>query len=550
MRLIKKSNVSLLLLFLFLCTVSCEKEFNTIGTTIISGNHFETEKMYADVFTYNRKINAIQTNGLPIYQLGRYTDPVYGETQARIATQLSLQIVNPTFGTYSQELEDNADTDDSDLTIQENETVTRVYLDIPFFSTLEDTDEDGNRTFELDSIYGNENALFNLRVEELTFYLKDLDPESNFETPQEYFSDQDFSADTGALLFDETYSINDQEIIIYEEDDPETEESEADNIRERLDPRIRIELDPAFFQQTILDAEGSEFLANINNFREYFRGLYISADSFSDDVLMLLNLSQATIEIEYSYDKVDTNGTADDASDDEIFTEDSSFTINLSGNILNTFSHTPYPVTISDQLNTNTNASRLYLKGGAGTFVEIKLFDEDETNINLDAIRANKWLINEANLTFYIDREALDVAGTSTEPQRLYLYDMENNTPLLDHLLDATTNLGNPAISKTIYSGILEKDEEEKGIRYKIRLTEHINNLIRRDSTNVRLGLVLTSDINNIDTATTILEPSDEIDSATASVINPLGTVLFGSDPGVEEDKRLRLEIFYTEYEN
>lgn len=549
MRLIKKSNVSLLLLFLFLCTISCEKEFNTIGTTIISGNHFETEKMYADVFTYNRKINAVQTNGLPIYQLGRYTDPVYGETQARIATQLSLQIGNPTFGTYSQELEDNADTDDSDLTIQENETVTRVYLDIPFFSTLEDTDEDGNRTFELDSIYGNENALFNLRVEELTFYLKDLDPENNFETPQEYFSDQDFSADTGALLFDGTYSINDKEIIIYEEDDPETEENEAGNIRERLDPRIRIDLDPAFFQQTILDAEGSAFLANGNNFREYFRGLYISADSFSDDVLMLLNLSQATIRIEYSYDKVDTNGT-DDPSDDEIFTEDSSLTLNLSGNILNTFSHTPYPVTISDQLNTNTNASRLYLKGGAGTFVEIKLFDEDDTNINLDAVRANKWLINEANLTFYIDREALDASGTPTEPQRLYLYDMENNTPLLDHLLDATTNLGNPTISKTTYSGILEKDEEEKGIRYKIRLTEHINNIIRRDSTNVRLGLVLTSDINNIDISTAILEPSDEINSARASVINPLGTVLFGSDPGVEEDKRLRLEIFYTEYEN
>ena len=550
MKLIKKSNVALLLLSLFLLFVSCEKEFNTIGTDIISNNHFETDTVYADVFTYNRKINTVQTNRLPMYQLGRYTDPVYGETQAQIATQLLLQIVNPTFGTYSQELEDNADTDESNLTIQENETVTNVYLNIPFFNTLIDTDEDGNRTFELDSIYGNINAGFNLTVEELTFYLGDLDPENNFETAQEYFSDHDFSSATGTVLFDEMYTIDTNEILIYQEDDPDTEENEAEIVQERLDPRIRIALDPAFFQQAIMDAEGSEFLANSNNFREYLRGLYISASSFSDDVLMLLDLSQATIEVHYDYDKVDTNGTSDDTSDDEIFTENSSFILNLSGNIVNTYTNAPYPVMISDELDTNINASKLYLKGGAGTFVEIKLFDEDDMNINLDEIRANNWLINEANLTFYIDRETLDASGDMIEPERIYVYDIENNVPLLDHLLDATTNLSSPKSSKTVYSGILEKNEEEEGTHYKIRLTEHIKNIIRKDSTNVRLGLVLTSNINNIGLSTAVLEPAEEVNTATASIINPLGTILFGSDPGVDQDKRLRLEIFYTEFDN
>ena len=32
----------------------------------------------------------------------------------------------------------------------------------------------------------------------------------------------------------------------------------------------------------------------------------------------------------------------------------------------------------------------------------------------------------------------------------------------------------------------------------------------------------------------------------TASVFNPLGTVFFGSNPAVPEEKRLRLEIIYT----
>ena len=551
MKLIQKSNVTLLLLFLVFLTFSCEKEFNTIGTDIISNDHFEVQSTYADVFTYNRKINTVQTNRLPIYQLGRYTDPLYGETQSGIASQLILQTANPTFGRYTQELEDNADTDDSVLTIEENETVTTVYLNIPFFSTLTDTDEDGTRTFELDSVFGNLNATFNLRVEELTFYLGDLDPANNFETPLEYFSDHDFSADTGALLFDEIYAIDENEVLIYGEDDPETEEDESDDVAERLDPMIRIELDPAFFQQAIMDAEGTEFLANSNNFREYLRGLYISASSFSDDVLMLLNLSQANIEIQYEYDEVDTNGTPDDTSDDEIVKSNSSFLLSLSGNIVNSFTNDPYPTSVNDSLDTGDNASRLYLKGGAGTFVEIKLFDEDDSDTNLNEIRANNWLINEANLTFYVDRATLDGAPeTVTEPQRIYIYNMENNTALFDHLLDLTTNLADPESSKTIYGGILERNEEEQGIRYKVRLTEHINNIIRKDSTNVRLGLVLTSDVNNTDLSTAILNPADEVRTASASVVTPLGTVLFGSHPGVEEENRLRLEIYYTEFDN
>jgi hypothetical protein len=33
---------------------------------------------------------------------------------------------------------------------------------------------------------------------------------------------------------------------------------------------------------------------------------------------------------------------------------------------------------------------------------------------------------------------------------------------------------------------------------------------------------------------------------AKASVMNPLGTVLYGSHPSVPEDKKIKLQIFYT----
>jgi len=45
-------------------------------------------------------------------------------------------------------------------------------------------------------------------------------------------------------------------------------------------------------------------------------------------------------------------------------------------------------------------------------------------------MRTDKWLVNEANITFYIDKTKL---GTSApEPNRVYLYDLTHNRPLAD----------------------------------------------------------------------------------------------------------------------
>ncbi len=586
--------VAILALFLAAC-IACEKDFSTIGTDIISNRNFGTDSIHAKVFAYNRKLNAVRTNGLSLYQLGRYTDPIYGQTEATIVSQLSLISNNPEFGGLSQEEEDAA--------TDENETVTAVYLDIPFFNNTSATDTDGDgvvnsldvdpndpnsdtdgddvsdaeetasgtnplnsdtdgdgisddmdddtavnqfpRTFQIDSIYGNREATFNILVEELTFYLGDLDPESGFQDAQEYFSNEDFTGFTSIQLADETIEgIDDQEIVIYNEDDPETTDvDESEQIATRLSPRIRIPLDNAFFQTQILDAEGSPQIANNNNFRDYLRGVVISTDGYSEDILMLLDFEDANITIEYEYDTEDDEGG--------IVVEESSFTLNLSGNVINTFVNDPYDGAITAEIDNGINASQLYLKGGSGTFVELKLFDEDDAiTPNLDEIRANGWLINEANLTFYVDRETINTFAMGQEviePPRVYLYNLENELFLIDYFDDPTINTTNSLQSRTIHGGILEEDDSENGVRYKIRLTEHINRIIRKDSTNVRLGLVVTSDINNPITGTAELDGAEEGFSPIATTVNPLGTILFGSDvPPEDEDKRLKLEIYYT----
>ena len=52
-------------------------------------------------------------------------------------------------------------------------------------------------------------------------------------------------------------------------------------------------------------------------------------------------------------------------------------------------------------------------------------------------------------------------------------------------------------MNKIVHGGYIELDEDKNGLMYKIRISEHIKNIIRKDSTNVKLGLVVSSDISN-----------------------------------------------------
>ena len=53
--------------------------------------------------------------------------------------------------------------------------------------------------------------------------------------------------------------------------------------------------------------------------------------------------------------------------------------------------------------------SKIYLKGGLGHIAKIRLFESDfnQNSILLDSIRDNNWLVNEANLIFYVDQDEI-----------------------------------------------------------------------------------------------------------------------------------------------
>ncbi|WP_281763613.1 DUF4270 domain-containing protein [Neptunitalea lumnitzerae] len=530
---------------------SCEKDFSNLDLPGVSPN-FDTDVAYFKTFAKNVKLNSVQTNGLTTYQLGKYTSDVYGEEESYIVSQLALPAANPSFGLYSQEREVADDT--LYYTIDEEETVTRVYLDIPYFTSAT-VDEDGNpvldgfdvQTYELDSIYGNQDLTFGLRVEKLDYYLGDYQ-EPDFTEAAKYFSSDptpNFLNYTSDILGDDdTFEINDGTLITFDEDDPETEDvDESEDVAEVLLPRIRIDLDTQFFQEMIIDQEGSSSFSSNANFREYLRGIVISTYNLNENLLMLLDISQANITIEYTY----TTATEDEDGvieyDD---TNESSFTLGLSGNVIQKTTTNGFPV-----LDTSEDAELVYLKGTEGSMAEITLFEPDD----IQMMRDENWLINEANLTFYVDRTDLDGAANELiEPNRIYLFNKdEESTPLIDYLIDSngSTTSGNVFYNRFVHGGIIEKNDDGDAIQYKIRLTEHLNNIVRHDSLNVTLGLVVLSDITNVATgAAKVNAGAEEIIIPNGSTTNPSGTILYGSSATVPEDRRLRLEVFYTKPSN
>ncbi|MEP2239225.1 MAG: DUF4270 domain-containing protein, partial [Maribacter sp.] len=525
--------------------VSCEQDLTTVGSGVVGNEPFTTGTEVYDVFAFNKNIEAVQTNKLDIYQLGTYSDPIYGKTEASVTSQLYLSTANPSFGSFSQDKEDRAGTTDEAITtVQENETIKEVYLYIPFLTNTSSLDSDGDgvvdefdldpddssndndgdgvsniietasntdpldgssvdedrdgvndldestifsdnfaEKVEIDSIYINginyDNVAktsipsFNLKVERSTFFLRDLDPNASFQEAQQYYSNQVFSPDfvTGDPLFEGVVEIIDEEILIQNEDDDSTEDVDESLTFTKLQPGIRVALDNEFFQTNILDKEGSSELISQANFTEFIRGLHFSIeDESGNDVLFMFNLNSSNITMTYSYTNYDTNSTTDDTSDDNpnnILEKDFTFSFLtlstsgvVSGNAVNTILTEDYGPQIIQTLDNGENASRIYLKGGPGTYAEINLFEEDGGESIIEQIKSENWVINEANLVFYIDRDQLDAAGSTLEPPRLYLYNAENKFPLINTSTDvAFAETGTPNLFAFYpdYDGVIEK---------------------------------------------------------------------------------------------
>jgi hypothetical protein len=268
----------------------------------------------------------------------------------------------------------------------------------------------------------------------------------------------------------------------------------------------------------------------------------------------MINFAKGTITIKYKEDLSTTVGTVVTVTRVE-----KSIVLNLTGNTVSLLSQSNTNSVYETAINSPDRAlgdEKLYLKGGEGSLAIIELFGPDNDNNGvadeLEAIRNNGWLINEANLVFNIDASTM---ANSYEPDRIYLYDFTNSLPVLDYFVDGSAAV-RPKRSKLVFDGNINRDpasveKPKRGLTYKIRITNHIRNLVnKKDSENVKLGVVVTEDIAIASfnfLRTPIVTPAFSFSLAPkASVMNPLGTILYGGKSTVPDGQRLKLEIYYT----
>ena len=561
---------------ILLSFIACDSDFATLESDVINNDiatNFDIFPETYDVIAYTKTLKPVQTNNLTISTLGIYDD-LYGRTKSSFVTQLTPSDYDPSFG--------------------DEVVIDSVVVTIPYFSTATGIDDDGKITYEVDSIIskGENFSKIELRIFESNYFIRDFDPSAEFNESQAYYSNRsasssemisttalegqeltfvDYDDATGTIM-----TVVDNEIEISDEgyslkDVNELDDNGDKTLLSNEAPAIRIMLDPTYWQNKIIDKEGDAVLSNPNNFTDYFRGLYFKAEPVNDDGSFLIldtsTLSGSNVTVYYS--KLTASTT-----DDEDLTDQSTFVFTFGSNKINFFDNT-FTFPLNDGV-PESGDSRIYLKGGEGAIAGVKLFDGDdlrdgddntfddwkeffvETDEDDGTFIRSKRLVNEANLVFYVDSDQLDLLNEDpeNEPNRLYLYDLTNKSPLIDYYLDVT-NSASPEFSKTGHLGALQRVDDEadgRGIKYKLKITEHINNLLLRDSTNVELGLAASLNVNiedpSFSSSQNKIQSSDDSDETVplGSVLTPRGTILYGNATEPEnESKRVYLEIYYTE---
>ena len=548
-------NIKLLSVFFIIFIYSCDKDFTSIDSDVISAENainFNTSSIDYPIVASNLRLNPVKSNNLPSFMLGYNNNPFYGESKASFLGQVVPAEFSPSFG--------------------ENVVLDSVVLTIPYYSRGVETSEEGDITYEIDSVYGS--TATKLYVYKSNFYLRDFNPSGDFSDSQNYYSN-------GALSNSE--SINQAEIeaeLLYESgilgdgsDDfiPSSERidlTSLDSLGESyvsssIAPAIRLKLNNPndnFWQSLFFENEGNPELINPNTFKEFFRGLYIKADGVnSDGSMMLLNFasSNTKLTIHYTSETSTDSDTDSGGTSTETISSQNEYVLNFTDNLVNIYENN-FQVDVSNS-NIVDGDERIYLKGGEGYMSTVDLFGGDIQDENGEMVNAfehfknsfydeeneiaNK-IINEAYIEFFVDQ----TQDIGSEPDRIYLYNFEQNTALIDYFLDQSVS------STTINAKInhlepLTRDGDSitgEGVKYKIRITEHLNNLILRDSTNAKLALVVTSNVGSIDNFSILNSGEEDRDFPSGAILTPKGTVLHGSQ-SEDIDKRPRIKIYYTD---
>jgi len=495
----------------FFTLISCEKEIESIGVNLVNNNNFTTDKNITEVITANKNIDNVPASGIAQYLLGVYSDNEFGTLSASIVSQLNLPAIGEAYN-YGT-----------------NYGIDSVLMIIPYQSTKSaEKYIDGKPKFSIDSVFGNPEVEFKLGIYELKTFLNTLDP-NDPSKPAIYNSDKEFQKGNEAF-YSGNFKINPDDTVAYiKRYMPDGVTSYTKDTIKQTDksPTIKIPLNENLIKQIFVDnAAGADF-ESLDAFQRYFRGFFIEATALSSNKSHLVSLAMANAKmvIYYSNDEdegTDTTVTGKDLNGNGINGEG---IVRVKHSFEFTFGAIKSNVLKRDLAPHQSGENRLYVQGAAGSMATIDLFK----NENIIDLQKNNWLINDANLIFYVDQNA----ASNIVPEQLFIYNYTENLQFTDVMTEGLVAVG----------GLLERDENGKPYRYVFKITDYISKLLTLDEPLelVKIGLKV---FNPSDVPVNILDVKIKDFSWT-----PKGVVLFGDDPSFG-DKRVKLEISYTKLNN
>ncbi|WP_298779715.1 DUF4270 domain-containing protein [uncultured Polaribacter sp.] len=522
---IRRSIYACVLICLFSAIISCEKDFTDIGSKVISNTKFDTSTFFAEVTAKNSPVEKVISDNITVepgqYLLGVFASDDYEKIEASIVSQITI----------SDDLKLVDDTYDSDTTVVT--TVDAVYLKLPYQSTLDSINSYGP-DYQLDSIIGDQTKAFNLNVYRSDTYINfynPLDP-----TKVNTFFSNDVFEKTGTALneqIDYQFIPNKNDtILIIDRFLHDNTVYTQDTIKVTSGtstvplPFARIALDKAKFKELFLDKYESTEFESQQAFNDYFRGIIIEATG-NEGSLVSFNFSNSITNLNPSIEVYYTNTVLKDDGATVIDTIQKNDSFLLRGYRVNTFNMEDKVYPTNDEI---------IIQGTAGSEAEINLFgsDNDANGIadQIEELRLNNWLINDATLTFYINQDK----ETSAAPYNLYLYkyDDSQSTPVSSQVLDAITATNTNGIN-----GGLVLDDDGNKEKYTFNITDYIASILNGDS-DYSPTLKIKA-FNLTDSPTTL----------TDTIIqnynwNPRAVTLF-NESSSDGDKKATLKISYSE---
>ena len=515
---------------------SCESDFENVGGDLVDNGVFDTKKIDLDLIAYTKNIDASRVDNIESFKitslkmpLGIYNTADFGLLKSSLITQVSLP---------------------SGLDWADNPNLDAVYLEIPYDATSVREAGDTKPKFELNNILGDQDVTYQVRVMRLGTFLSRLDP-ADPSKAKKYYSDKVYTLEEELYPWtDFKPSINDT-VAYYDRTMLDTavngyaEIQVQDTIKHTdNNPFIRFPLDKNFFIDNFIGGNQANF-ENNNDFQSFFKGIVIEVAG-SDGSIMMLDTSLGNLnlyytntvtktEVETDVDKdLDGDGDIDNTSVTYDERTKKTATFSLGGIRTNHFDRDYSSANGNTQITTPNmvdGEKKLYVQGAAGSIAVIDLFN----GVDITALRNRNLLINEANLTFYIDNQ-----NDNDIPNRLLLFKLDADGTNPDtQVLDAITE-------NTFFNGYLQKDGDNP-TKYKVNITDYISEILKKEdfTTPSKLGLKI---YNGLDTPSTV---NDTI--VTDHSWNPKGVVLYGNkylETDVDYSKRLKLEIYYTELNN